>query len=119
MSYTHKLIPDRHRNIKFLAALSDKRLFLCFTFFHLASDKFPQQSPRLILRPLTDHKSASIPNKRCNNFYHIVTLLCQPKVVLQVIRQILLHNNIKKICSVIAFHLTRICKLTRPNVCKW
>lgn len=38
------------------------------TKLHLSPDKFPQQSPRLILWPSADHKLISIPNKRRNNF---------------------------------------------------
>ena len=70
MNNVHEQVVDLQFNIKLLAAFADERLLLCFAFFNLAADKFPQQSAHFMLRTLTNHEFFAVPYERGNNLGH-------------------------------------------------
>ena len=73
MRQLHIDITDRDCDAKLLPAFAREGFPLRFPGLDLASDKFPEQTSRLIRRALTDEKMARIfriVDKRCNNFNH-------------------------------------------------
>ena len=70
MDHIHKYFAYIKRDGQFFLAFPYKCLFLCFTWFYLAANEFPQKSSGFMSRALTNHKLILIPNQCCNNFGH-------------------------------------------------
>ena len=67
----HKHITNREENIQFFLSLSYERLFFCFAWFYLATDKLPKESSCFVCRALANHELVATPNECCHYFSYL------------------------------------------------